>query len=286
MHRIVQGYNYIGIVGVDSDGESHLANIDIGGKLRVQSVPYTYDIAEGNIKDHKSFSKYGINPAVGSTREDLWYYGDLYPFSTAARKMVAVSTNSSDSSTGAGLSGIRSINLYYLTTSFEEKSTTISLQGTVGVETVDSDIYRVQRVRANTCGTGGAAAGQIVIKSTGGVVYGCIPQGMTQQRSLVYTVPAGKTLFLTGINLSAGSTQSGKFCRFTVRANYDDVSETLKTFMYPFFEVGLQDNGQTFPLDPPRRFPTGTDIVVSVTAERGIGECYITGSLRGWEEKE
>lgn len=237
MHRIVTGYNYIGIVGADNDGESHLANIDSGGKLRVQSVPYTYDIAEGNVKDHKSFSKYGINPAVGSTREDLWFYGDLYPFSTVARKMAAVSTNSSDSSTGAGLSGIRSISLYYLTTSFQEKSTIISLQGTVEVETVDSDIYRVQRVRANTCGAGGVAAGQIIIKSTGGAgtVYGCIPQGMTQQRSLLYTVPANKTLFLTGISLSAGSTQSGKFCRFTLRANYDDVSGTLKSFMFPFF---------------------------------------------------
>lgn len=44
--------------------------------------------------------------------------------------------------------------------------------------------------------------------------------------------------------------------------------------------------GQTFPLDPPRRFPSGTDIVVSVIAETGPGECYVTGSFRGWEEEE
>jgi hypothetical protein len=35
--------------------------------VRVQSVPYTYDISEGNVGGHSSWSKIGFNAAIGAT---------------------------------------------------------------------------------------------------------------------------------------------------------------------------------------------------------------------------
>lgn len=73
-------------------GIKHVQN-----KPRVSSMPYTYDIAEGNIPDHESWSKMGVNSAlVASTEADLWSGSGVISYPTAAMGLEFLSSNNTD----------------------------------------------------------------------------------------------------------------------------------------------------------------------------------------------
>jgi hypothetical protein len=52
----------------------------IGNKPRVSSMPYTYDITEGNVPNHYAVNKFGHNSAVGATLEPIWDYSGAYTY--------------------------------------------------------------------------------------------------------------------------------------------------------------------------------------------------------------
>ena len=72
----------------------------IDNKPRVSSMPYTFDIAEGNIPDHISVNKFGHNPAVAATLETIWGGGNLYQYMTVADQLEIVSSNDEDGGAG------------------------------------------------------------------------------------------------------------------------------------------------------------------------------------------
>lgn len=77
----------------------------VNGKPRVSSMPYLYDIAEGNIEGHTPYAKLGYNDDVGATEEDVWTQGGTYPWIAAggiALEVVSASTN--DTIDGSGVS--------------------------------------------------------------------------------------------------------------------------------------------------------------------------------------
>jgi hypothetical protein len=61
------------------------------GKPRVSSMPYVYDIAEGNVSGHTPWSKIGYNPSVSTTQEDVWSFGGEYVFPTEAMTIEVAS---------------------------------------------------------------------------------------------------------------------------------------------------------------------------------------------------
>ena len=55
---------------VDTNGvENGFKNVN--GKPRFSSMPYLFDIAEGNVAEHTSYAKLGYNGDVGATEEDI-----------------------------------------------------------------------------------------------------------------------------------------------------------------------------------------------------------------------
>lgn len=60
----------------------------VNNKPRVSSMPYLYDIAEGNVTGHTSWSKIGFNGAlVADTEADLWSATGAYVFPANAMQM-------------------------------------------------------------------------------------------------------------------------------------------------------------------------------------------------------
>lgn len=55
------------------------ANGVIDNKLRVSSMPYSYDISEGNVSGHNSWTKIGYCPIGATTDTDIWSYGGTVP---------------------------------------------------------------------------------------------------------------------------------------------------------------------------------------------------------------
>lgn len=72
----------------------------INNKPRFSSMPYLYDIVEGNIENHISFSKLGYTSTLtAGVNTDIWSYAPTQPvylFPTVAQQMEVVSSNNTD----------------------------------------------------------------------------------------------------------------------------------------------------------------------------------------------
>ena len=183
---------------VDQDGNAYgVRHVD--NKPRVSSMPYLYDIAEGSIPGHNSFHKIGYNPDVDNLLEDLWSVGGLYVFPTAGMQMEVVSSSNSDDGSPAGM-GVRTVKLCYLDSNYIEQTEIITLNGTTVVPTVATNILRIQRFYTNTVGSSGVAVGNIDIRHLSNTpIYARIMTGYNSSRQTVWTVPAGKTLYIVSL---------------------------------------------------------------------------------------
>lgn len=269
------------------NGKESYAVKQVDGKLRVSSMPYLFDIAEGNVSNHSPFNKYAINDDIDSAaEEDIWSVGGSYVFPAAAQQMEVVSSSvEDDDDKGGGTpgTGVRSIRIYYLDASFAEKTVDVTMDGTTTVATSVSDIFRINRVRPLTVGTGLKAAGNIDIRNLADTpIYSRIATTFTKGRQLIYTVPVGKTLYIYKISGSIGGTTAPKYGRFTLRSTWDDISLTRNAWMTAYAEVGMSSGFWSMPLECPLKFPAGSDIIMS--CKTLDDNCYVTGAWRGWQE--
>lgn len=275
--------NYMNNAGkyIDSTGTYH-AYKDIDGKPRVSSMPYLYDIAEGNVTNHTAFTKLGYNGDVGATEEDIWTQGGIYSFPPAGGiPMEVVSSQAVDNLTGTG---VQKVKITYLDETYTQQTEVLSLNGVTAVPTVAQKILRVNSIRATQVGTGKVAAGDITLKAVGSAtVYRAISTGFTRGRGLIYTVPLGKTLYITSISLSSGFTTAGKIVRWIGRAEVDDTAPTVKIDFYqPFFELMTQDASFHRCFEIPVKIPATASLKISATSN-GAGS-FCSCSLRGWSE--
>jgi hypothetical protein len=251
-------------------------------KLRVSSMPYGYDIVEGNITGHTPFFKTGYNADVDAAEEDMWVVGGMYVFPAASQRMEVVSSSTADAAAGTGALTIK---IWYLTNTFVEKTEVVTLTGVTPVPTVATDIYRINAFRVLTAGTGGSAAGTIDIRHiTLGTIYSRIAIGNTRARNSIYTVPVDKTLYISQLSCSVGNSAGGRYARFTLRATYDDQAQATSGLLYPYYEIGIQDSAYNMHLDFPIKFPTGTDIKMSVIGDATSADAICTCTYRGWLE--
>ena len=250
------------------------------GSPRIISQPYTYEIAEGHIPGHDKFVKIGYNGALGNSFEDLWTVGGTYVFPDAAQQMEIVSSSAQD---GVDGTGVRSVRLTYLTDDFTVATEDITLNGVTPVLTVATDIYRVQNMRSLTTGTGYVAAGNIDIRNLAETpIYGRIATGYNRLRQCIYTVPKGKTLYITNVLVGCGATTAGRAVTFNTMATYDDISNSLIPFFQILSEILLQDASISLTLDVPTKLIAGTDFKVRAISPDGM--TYSSCIMRGWME--
>ena len=251
----------------------------IGTKLRVSAMPYLYDIAEGNVAGHAGWSKIGFNGDIGTNEEDLWTAGGQYVWPAAGMQMQVVSTSGNDTSGGVG---VKTVTIRYLDSAYNSQAETVTMNGLTPVNTVTTDIFRVQSFRAATCGGNGAAAGTITLKdaATATTTYSQIQAGYTRARNITYTVPAAKVLHITSLTFSVYGATKG--IRFTTRATYDPDTAAVTTFFLPYTEVTMGNGAFYRPLEIPTTFPATTRIKVSGVADAAGAVC--TTALRGWIE--
>jgi hypothetical protein len=269
------GRSYVGLV--DAEGVL-LKTVD--GKLRVSSIDYLYDIAEGNVAGHKSWAKIGYNGNIGTIEEDIWTGSAPYVFPAAQMQMQLQSTSGNDDGAPLG-TGVQTVTIYYLDNAYAEHEETVTLNGVGAVNTAASNFYRIQNFTASAVGTGGKAAGTITLKDTGAAVtYGQIAIGYTEARNSTWTVPAGQTLYITSVTYSLYNANKG--ARFTFRATYDHIADALRDFFLPHMEVGMTNGTLHRPLEMPIKFPATTMMKVSAIADQAGAIGSVT--MRGWIE--
>ena len=262
------------------------------GKPQVCAQNYLHALAEGDIAGHSIFSKLGYLGSGSTSEQDVFGYGGVYTFPASAGNVSVVSSNDNDGKTnGAACTGVRVVTIHYLDGSYVEKTLDVTLNGTTVVDTTVGDIFRINNFRVKSFGSGTTTykpIGNLDIHKVGTAteVYSRILLGNTRARNSVYTVPNGKTIYITSmaVGCTKGST-TGNTAVFTLRATYDDKAASLLTagkFFMPYAEINHMDGQVTREFHIPLKFVAHTDIKVSVLCGQSATIC--TSSIRGWLE--
>lgn len=271
---------YFGYTGFkDTSGLPH-GYINNDGAPQVCSQPYLQALAEGDIPGHEVWTKNGYNDALSASEETLWAVGGDYVFPSTPMQMEIVSSSANDASGGTGA---RTVEIFYLNGSYAEMSEIVTLNGLTPVTTVATDIFRVNTFRVKTVGTGKQNAGNIDIRHlTDTPIYSRIATGTNRAMNCVYTVPAGKELYVFNLLFSAGGNTANRPVRFITKTTYDNISNTIIDFFMPYTNVIVTDGTIDVPLECPTFLPATTDVKINAISPDGVtyGACV----LRGWLE--
>jgi hypothetical protein len=80
---------------IDNNGNSFGVK-HINGKPRTSSMPYLYDIAEGNVPDHSFVSKFGHDPTTTNSTIEVWDGSVAYPYWSSAVTLYISSSDNGD----------------------------------------------------------------------------------------------------------------------------------------------------------------------------------------------
>lgn len=186
----------------------------------------------------------------------------------------------------AGKTGAHAVKIEYLTTGFVEKSEIIILDGNAAVATINTDIYRINSFRVIA---GYKAVGNLSFRISGGATtYSYITAGYTRARNNQYTVPIGKTLYITQWSVGWATPNDSKVqsARFITRTNMEPSTRFItRALFYPYTEIMVSNAEVIIHFDIPTKIPTGADITVAgVAATAGAGPAVSV--LRGWLETD
>ena len=211
-----------------------------------KETPFQMRASMGHITNGTPVFIYGNNPDIQLSEETVWYHGGIYAYPSAAIQM----TVSSDDAAATSQVVINGLDANYMPI-----SEIVTVTGQTPVTTVNAYL-RIQNayVIANETlqniyiGTGTVTAG---VPAT---VYERIFNGYNRTEGARYTVPAGRTFYITHGTVSHGSDSSNAF--ITGRLVY-------RLFGLPFQTaavVNLNNKFIDFWFDYPIALPAKSDI--------------------------
>jgi len=221
------------------------------------SVPYNLRVSQGNVAGAKALYKFGVNPDIDGTEETVWSEGGDYPWPISAAIVYVSSTSAADAFPSG--TGARTVRVFGLDANYLEIEEDIELTGQTQVATTQQYL-RVYRAYVLTSGSGGGAAGTVYVGTTGAtagvpaVVYANLSIG-NQTQMAVYTVPAGKTLYVDDLLFTAAISQANNFA--TVKFATRGVStNTFRTLVIQ----NIQSNTDFIPFSYPLKVLEKTDL--------------------------
>ena len=180
----------------------------VNNKPRVSAMPYTYDIAEGNIPDHHLFDGYGSREAVAvvATGSDLWTGTTAtqpYP-AAAGEQLEIISTAAADDGAPLG-AGVQTVGIHYLDAAGDEQNEIVIMNGVGAVALAEPNVRFVQYMHTVTVGATGSAAGTITLyqQGTPAQVYAQIDIGRNMSSDTFRMVPNGLTTYITQVYATA-----------------------------------------------------------------------------------
>jgi len=239
-------------------------SIDSAYNEQYESFDYTpvsefhLRLAKGEIPNSSTVFKFGRSEAIGLTEIPIWDGDAAYTFLAAAEFINVVSASANDTALG---SGATTIIMYGLDTNFNEISEVITMNGTTPVKST-KEYLRLFRAIVLTTGTptpvAGSNLGIISFTSfTTTTLQARIKVGEGQTLMAIYTVPAGKTAYITGAVFSVGS---GKSCTF--RGKFRNCTTPNCSFSNKF-TLELYQASEYLPFITPLRVPEKTDMVIT-----------------------
>ena len=162
------------------------------------------EIAAGNIGDLASLNKFGYSADIDTAAEEVWDGGTAYAgFLAAATTMSAISTSDEDGPSAGG-TGALTVTIEGLAADYSPLSATLTMNGTTTTSETGTAFLRVFRAYVVTTGSALSNVGTITIASTTPTTVAIISATKGQTLMAIYTVPLGKTLYITQWYLATG----------------------------------------------------------------------------------
>lgn len=163
-------------------------------------IPLNMALAMRRIDGADHVLKFGLNPAVGTSYEDIWYTGGTETLLSSAETVHLVSSSAADD---VGSTGLTKIVIQGLDNNYWPISEEIEMNGTATVTSTKS-FLRLYRAYGSAAGSGGTNAGTITMTaSSSGTTFATIAPLVNQTQKTQFTIPTGMCGFLTGISISA-----------------------------------------------------------------------------------
>jgi len=266
----------------DTDGVLH-GFINNAGSPQIYSQDYLLAMAEGDIVGHTGFMKFGRVSGVNNTLVDVWAgeggTASLYVFPPSAIQMNVVSSSPNDD---LGNTGIEKIMIVGLDSTYDEISEEITMDGVTAVTTTKS-FLRINSCYATQTGSVGSAVGTITVKNTANTItYSVISIELTACRQMIYTVPVGKTLYLTSITTASGA--GGNALKLNATVFTPKVKLFGSTVFLPQGELLTLNSDIVRNLEVPSVIPEKSDLKMSVIGDYSAGGTLCIVAVRGWLE--
>jgi hypothetical protein len=266
---------------IDTAGNPQGVSIE-NGTITIRS--YLQAIGEGDISGHTAWEKIGFTPTMTTAESVVWSKAGAYVFPAAGGIQMAVASDSATVDLAAG-AGCQQVTIGYLDANYAEQSETVTLNasaGTTKVNTVATNILRVNSFRVTRAGANGKPTGNISLTNTGGTVtYSYITAGYTRARNSNYCVPAGKTLYIVQATMGyACAANQVNYGRMYIRANQNNGALVAGIF-YPFAEMLAANTAVPILFESPIKLVQKVDLYVGgIASASGVA----TSVLRGWTE--
>jgi hypothetical protein len=222
------------------------------------------DVARGHYNNLKPINLFGFNRGVGTEFETIWNDSAGYVYPAAASVLSVVSSSASDT---------MNVLISGLDADYVEITETVTLTGTSAVSTTQA-FFRVNSAVILS----GSNVGNISA-SIGGTIHGWIEAGQGVTQACVYTVPAGKSLYLLRIDLTSGTVTGNKYLTYrqTLRASNGRVLKVA--------EATWQGGQQSFDRQVPFVISEKTDFQFECKSSSSTNEVSIfVEGLLGWGE--
>lgn len=227
---------------------------------------------------------YGRTSALQNVRCDLWEGPTCtYVFPPSPIQMSVVSTSANDSATGTGC---QQVMVHYLDNLYVVHTETVTLNGVTPVNTVATNILRVNAFHCITVGTGLTSAGNVSLKNTAGTVtYSILLAGFDTARQAIYTVPAGVWGYISHWQAASGAPTGSHFTQVSMRSTSHDGVIAGNVFLL-IDEVGTLNNGLEITFPTPIRIAPMADVKMSAVSDAANAGVIVTGAVMGWFETQ
>ena len=239
------------------------------------SFDYAINISAGQQDGVGYIEKFGRNDTMSSNIETIWDGSNIYTYLTSASSVHITSSSGDDATAGTGA---RTVEVQGLDENYVLTTETIDVDDSASQTT----FIRVFRAIVKATGSGGQAAGIISIRSAasgGGTLLAQIQKvgtgggaSLGQTFMAIYTVPAGKTAYLTQWTLGAGG-QNADTTGFFMARPFGDGAINSKDIIISAGQQAVKD------YKIPLQFTEKTDIEVRGFTSSSGNDCSSTFNL-------
>ena len=216
------------------------------------SYDWTINISAGDVAGTGYIEKFGMNVDVDSNKETIWDGGEIYSYISTAETVAVTSTAGADSAAGTGA---RTVEIQGLDADYNVVLETLTIGGAAGT----TEFIRIFRAKVVTAGTSGINEGTISVTSsdTSTVLAqigidgtGSNAAGRGQTFMALYTVPVGKTAYLTQWTVGCGKQNTDAVATFLARPeggawNAKDIITVSATTYAKDYKIPLQFTEKT-----------------------------------------